>query len=49
MIFWDNKRPITIELLKKMILHKLYQLMNLEHQYFLYAKDRNTNLNAIIL
>ncbi|MDJ0533237.1 MAG: hypothetical protein QNJ70_12200 [Xenococcaceae cyanobacterium MO_207.B15] len=33
MIFWDNKRPITIELLKKLNLRKLSQVMKREAQY----------------
>ena len=43
MIFWDNKRPITIELLKKLNLRKLSQAMNREHQYNLYANLHKTN------
>ena len=39
MIFWDNKRPITIEVLKRLNLHKLSIELNSEKDYLQFSKQ----------
>lgn len=39
MIFWSDKRPITIELLKRLNLHALAQVLDQEEEYESYAKN----------
>lgn len=43
MIFWNDKRPITTELLKRLDLRLLSRTLGLEEQYLEYAKSRKTN------
>lgn len=40
MIFWEDKRPITIELLKKLNLYSLSVALNKESEYFDIVKQR---------
>ncbi len=45
MIFWSDKRPITIEVLKRLNLHALSIDLGLESEYLRFArrrKDRET-------
>ena len=39
MIFWSDKRPITIELLKRLNLRALAQVLDQEEEYESYAKN----------
>ena len=40
MIFWGNKRPITIDLLKQLNLHYLAREINRENEYIYYIEKR---------
>lgn len=40
MIFWSDKRPITVELLKRLNIQALARELSLEKDYFFYAQQR---------
>lgn len=45
MIFWEDKRPITIDLLKRLDLEKLASKLGLWNEYRLYLKIRVENFH----
>lgn len=44
MIFWDNKRPVTIELLKQLDLHALSIELGREKEYLFYSGGKTSRL-----
>ncbi len=49
MIFWSDKRPITLDLLKRLSLHELSKELNLTEQYVHYAAERLKNKEQLAL
>ena len=46
LIFWSNKRPITIDLLKQLNIHALARDINRENEYIYYVKKRQIKSNT---
>lgn len=42
MIFWEEKRPITIDILRRLDLHSLACLLGREHEYLTYVQSRRS-------
>jgi len=47
MVFWSEKRPITVELLKRVNLRKVASLLDREDEYLLYTKEHLTDSTQI--
>lgn len=41
MIFWNEKRPITLDLLKRLNIHALACDLNREEEYIFHVKQRH--------
>jgi hypothetical protein len=48
MIFWSDKRPITIEILKRLDIHALSIELGCENEYLRFARLRKNNKNEAI-
>ncbi|WP_041237772.1 hypothetical protein [Gloeothece citriformis] len=47
MIFWSDKRPITINLLKRLNLQSLAKELGRENEYFFYLDERVKQLQSL--
>jgi hypothetical protein len=48
MIFWSDKRPITVELLKRLNLHALSIELGCEAKYLTFTKQRKSSQALMI-
>ena len=49
MVFWSGKRPITVELLKRVNLQKVAEHLGIGHEYMRHASKGLTRSNQMML